>query len=190
MNKLYTRRNNMKKLVIISTLVLVIFGFKGTAMAYTSYSSPIAAKDMWMSYAGGSSTDTFTLKLNAFEPGKISVCSSARLILSFAGDANPFHIYEFAGITESSKNTIFEVKDGSTMVIPISKDGLISLNSTGQLAFTLTRYCGDFTFKTAKLTADCITDTVTPPVPIPAALWLFGTTLIGFLAMKRQLVQI
>ncbi len=176
----------MKKIGILSAMVLVMLGFMGTAMAYTTYSSPVAATDMWMSYAGGSSNDTFTLKLDAFVPSSISNISSAQLILSFANEGNPFDIYEFAGITEGSKSTIFEVKDGSTMIIPISNDGLNNLGSTGQLTFTLTRYCGDFTFKTAKLTADCITKT--PPVPIPATLWLFGPILIGFLVMKRQFV--
>lgn len=179
----------MKKIGIISVMVLVILTTMGTAMAYSTNTSPVAEKDMWMSYAGGSSTDTFTLKLDAIDPGKISGYSSARLILSFAGDGNPFHFFEFAGITENSKNTLFEVKDSSTIIIPISKDGLISLNSTGQLTFTLTRYFGDFTFKTAKLTADCITKALTPAVPIPEALWLFGPTLIGFLVMRRQFAQ-
>jgi hypothetical protein len=169
-------------------MVLVILGFTGTAMAFTSFSSPISAPDMWMSYAGGSSSDTFTLKLNAFNPGNISWCSSAQLNLSFADNGNPFDIYEFAGLTQGGKNTIFEVENDSTMIIPISQDGLDSLSSTGQLTFTLTRYCGDFTFKKAWLTADCKTNT--SPVSIPATLWLFGPTLIGFLVAKRQFVQI
>jgi hypothetical protein len=179
----------MKKIGILSAIVLVILGFMGTAMAYTTYSSPVSAADMWMSYAsGGSSKDTFTLNLNAFDPGNISGCTSAQLNLSFSGDGNPFDSYEFAGITQGSTNTIFEVKNGSTMIIPISQDGLNSLSSTGQMTFILTRYCGDFTFKTAWLTADC--KTKTSPVSIPTTLWLFGPTLIGFLVMKRQFVQI
>jgi hypothetical protein len=180
----------MKKIATLTTMVLVILGFMGTAMAFSTYSSAVTAKDMWMSYAGGSSTDTFTLKLNAFDPRNISECSSARLILSFANEGNPFDTYEFAGITEGSRNTVFEVKKGSAMVIPISKDGLNGLSSTGQLVFTLTRYCGDFTFKSARLTADFITTAPNSPVPIPTTLWLFGPTLIGFMFMRRQSVQI
>ncbi len=180
----------MKKIVTLTTMALVILGFMGTAMAFSTYSSAVTAKDMWMSYAGGSSQDTFTLKLNEFDPRNITECSSARLILSFANEGNPFDTYEFAGITESSKKTVFEVKRGSTMVIPISKDGLNGLSSTGQLVFTLTRYCGDFTFKTARLTAEFITTAPKPPVPIPTTLWLFGPTLIGFLVMRKQFVHI
>lgn len=178
----------MKKIGFSLATVLVILGFMGTAMGYDTYSSPVSATDMWMSYAGGSNSDTFTLKLAAFDPGNISGCSSARLILSFANEGNPFDIYEFAGIKEGSKSTIFQVKDGSSMIIPISNDGLNSLSSSGQLTFTLTRYCGDFTFKTARLSADC--KTKTSPVSIPTTLWLFGPTLIGFLVMKRQFIQI
>jgi hypothetical protein len=179
----------MKKTGFLLATVLVIFGFMGTAMAYDTYSSPTLEKNMWMSYGGGSNKDTFTLKLNAFNPSSISGFSSARLILSFAGDSNPYDMYEYAGITESSKSTVFEVINGSTMIIPISKDGLNSLSSTGQLVFTLTRYCGDFTIKTAGLTADLVTTAPKPPVPIPATMWLFGPTLIGYLFMKKQFVH-
>lgn len=175
----------MKKIGIFIATVLVSLGITGTSMAFTLYSSPLTA-NMWMSYAGGSSSNTFTLKLDGYKPSSMSGCSSAQLVLSFAGDGNPFDSYMFAGIMQGSKKTIFEVKDGSAMIIPISDDGLVSLNTTGQLTFTLTRYCGDFTFKTAKL----IGDSPTPAVPIPAALWLFGPTLIGFQFMRRQFVQI
>ena len=177
----------MKKIGILLVMVSVILCFMGTAIAYTTYSSPVTAANMWMSYSGGSSNDTFTLMLDSFNSGNISSCSSAQLILSFSNDGNPFDNYEFAGITESGKSTIFEVENGSPMIITISKDGLNTLSSTGQLTFILTRYCGDFTFKTAKLSADCTAKT--PPVPIPATLWLFGPTLIGFLFMRRQFVQ-
>jgi hypothetical protein len=175
----------MKKIKVLIATVLVMLCIAGSSSAFTLYSSPLTA-NMWMSYAGGSSSNTFTLKLDGYDPSGASGCSSAQLILSFTGDGNPFDSYMFAGITQGSKKTIFEVNDGSAMIIPISDDGLVSLNTTGQLTFTLTRFSGDFTFKTARLKAD----SPTPAVPIPAALWLFGPTLVGFQVMRRQFVRI
>jgi len=176
----------MNKIGVLLLMALLSIGFRGTAMAFTVNSSPLSA-NMWMSYAGGSSSDTFTLKLNAFDPSGINKCSSAQLIVSFAGSDNPFDSYAFAGISESNKNTIFQVTDSLPMIIPISADGLIGLNSTGQLTFTLTRYSGDFTFKTAML---AVTTSTTPPVPVPSACWLFGTTLIGLHVVRRQIIRI
>ena len=175
----------MKKIGVMLLTLLLSIGFTGRAMAFTVNSSPVSA-NMWMSYAGGSSTDTFTLKLNAFNPAGANKCSSAQLTIFFVGSDNPFDSYSFAGVSENNKNTVFQVSDIMPMIIPISQDGLIRLNSTGQLTFTLTRYCGDFTFKTAMLTA-----TTSPaPVSIPGAFWLFGSASIGFLIMKRKLVTI
>ncbi|HVN72510.1 MAG TPA: hypothetical protein VMU10_10870 [Desulfomonilia bacterium] len=135
--------------------------------------------DEWMSFANNKSADTFTLKSSDFKPGSGFMITEAILSLSFKDADGPFHLFNYAMISDGASSSWHEVKNG-TMLIPLSKDGINKLNTSGQLTFTLTRLFGCFTFSSAKLTAE------TSQVPIPATLWLFGPALIGYLVIRKQ----
>jgi hypothetical protein len=45
---------------------------------------------------------------------------------------------------------------------------------------------GDFYFKNARLDLDYKTADCPPPVPLPAAAWLFGSALLGFVSLSNR----
>jgi len=77
-------------------------------------------------------------------------------------------------------------------------DGFLSLGRGGNISFNLTSllalggstvylYVGEVGNNGEKLTGSIeISDISIPAVPIPAAIWLFGTALIGFVGMSRR----
>lgn len=175
----------MKRCFIVVFAAVVILGLTGNGHACPAYSLTSSTKkvDTWMSFtSGGTDEIDFILALDGFDLSADMDIVSATLFLNFEDDTDLFDLYEFAGIFDGYTNTLCEIKTGN-VVINVSSDGLISLNSKGELTFTLTRMYGDFTCKSAMLAAVC--DTV--PVPIPNTLWLFGPTLIGFIGVHRKI---
>ncbi len=55
----------------------------------------------------------------------------------------------------------------------------------GQFSATVKAACGDFWYKNAKL----VVDYDLKPVPVPAAIWLFGSALMGLTGMKRKSIR-
>jgi hypothetical protein len=52
----------------------------------------------------------------------------------------------------------------------------------GKFSATVKAACGDFWYKNAKI----VVDYDLKPVPVPAAIWLFGSALMGLTGMKRK----
>jgi hypothetical protein len=172
----------MKKGGSIVLAAIMVLGFLGNAGAFSILESDIYSPDTWMSYTEGAQGQDFTLSMVDYAPGAGYAITSAILSLTFVDDGGPFDLEEFATLTYGGKTAFYEVETGTT-VIPISLDGINTLNAGGELTFSLQRYFGDFTFTSAKLTAEAT------PVPIPGSLWLMGPALLGFLAMKRTFVR-
>lgn len=58
-------------------------------------------------------------------------------------------------------------------------------NADGVFSAKIKAVCGDFWYKNAKI----VIDYDLKPVPVPAAIWLFGSALLGLTGMKRKSVK-
>lgn len=171
----------MKKAISLTVTLLVVFCLTGNALAFTDYSlnSETFHADMWMSYTKSASSSSFTLQLTDLEDARLT---SAILVLNFEDDGGAFDLFEYASISYGNESTWCEVESGDVLV-KLSSDGLTALNANGHIEFTLSRMYGDFTFRSASLTA---TTKCTTPVPVPSTIWLIGPTLIGFVGVQRR----
>jgi hypothetical protein len=57
-------------------------------------------------------------------------------------------------------------------------------NADKKFSATIKAVCGDFWYKNAKI----VIDYDLKPVPVPAAIWLFGSALLGLTGMRRKSV--
>jgi len=134
----------------------------------------------------GDSSDswTFDILADGYDPATENVVS-ADIELNLRDDAGGYHTFghsmdgaEFAQL-EAGGEVIanWEVDTGS---ISFAVTSLISLNAYGTLDVTLSATSGDFYFDDATLTAN------TTVVPVPAALWLFGSGLLALAGAARK----
>jgi hypothetical protein len=128
--------------------------------------------------------------------------------------SNFTHDYEFRAVGDSfvsiaatTENTLIDVITSFTMAIynatdfnsgggPLAFINSSSVEPSGSVAFSmamgndylirLTGTSGDDGNYTMQLAAAPIPSAKLPAVPIPAAIWLFGTALIGFVGMSRK----
>lgn len=170
----------MRKIVSVWIGIVVIMGLSSNAMAYMASSSAYNAGNLWMApyWEKGVSMSTFSLVLYPKEQG--GTLTDACLVLSFSDDAGRCNGWDFARVSDGSAWSYFDVNTGN-YIIPISQDGLTALNTKGELTFTLERLFGDFTFRSARLVAE-----ESNPVPIPGAVWLFGSALLILFGWRRR----
>jgi len=80
-------------------------------------------------------------------------------------------------LVDGSITSIWEVDTGSQI---ISLTALTTLSNTGLLSMELKAIAGDFYFDSAQLDAHDM-----PAVPVPAAVWLFGSGLLGLIGVAK-----
>ncbi len=124
---------------------------------------------------------TFDITSDGYLPGTSDPIQSASIAMSLRDDTDTIWwspIFEFATILVDNDFTAFwEVDTGTTS---IQVESVITLTQTGTLDVTLIALVGDFYFEDATLTAD------TTVVPVPAAVWLFGSGLVGLAGVARR----
>lgn len=124
---------------------------------------------------------TFDITDSGFIPGTQTI-TSASIDLELKDDPNDpnaqqFRL-EFAQLTTGGTTSdVFQVVGGTTTLEVLS---LVTLNLNGTLDVILTATQGDFLFIDATLNADHAV------VPVPAAIWLFGSGLLGLVGMARR----
>lgn len=128
---------------------------------------------------------TFDLRDDGFNPLTEEVVS-ATVTLNLHDDNNisffNFIVFEFASLY--SGDTLIDLWEVDTGTRVIMIESLIQLNDNGLLSMVLEAEWGDFYFDNATLTAE----TDVSAVPVPAAVWLFASGLIGLVGISRRKV--
>ncbi|MDH5614231.1 MAG: hypothetical protein OEY35_04280, partial [Gammaproteobacteria bacterium] len=167
-----------KQGVLIATLSL-IWAVSGTANAVSVYSDVYDPADMTLN-AGDSHIWLFDITDDGFDVDLQDILS-ATITLSVADDGlqDRQNAEEAAFAMADMDNLAFTVANGVTTAYGVSFDltSFTELDTAGTLEACLTGTNGDFKFFSATLEVTA-TDPVSA-VPVPAAVWLFGTGLIG-----------
>jgi hypothetical protein len=127
--------------------------------------------------SGGTATGDFGTTIS-FPPPTGIAGSSSEIDLSFATVNNFFTIGGWQ-------------LDLSTLVVTDQTDSLLSMNGSGVLTgngYDATGAIWSFSGESPTSYSMTITSTGIPAVPVPAAFWLFGSGLIGLVAIARRKV--
>ncbi|NOX09133.1 MAG: VPLPA-CTERM sorting domain-containing protein [Gammaproteobacteria bacterium] len=196
---------DIKKLAssLVAALSLLTAG-SAAATTVTHYSDVYNAGEITLSTSGTNNDSwIFNITTDGFNPVSQDV-SSATIILEWEEDEDDDKSHDtdndgeddepeehksgtvtLANLTVGTEN--FSSVTSET-AITVGLTSIITLSATGELSATLEVTSGEIEFKKATLDASAIEATVTPPtaVPIPAAMWLFGSGLIGLFAIARR----
>jgi hypothetical protein len=182
----------MKKIIFGLTVFLILFGMAGGAGAamvdtqwtdvWTPEGGSVYFASPWAD-SGGYSIFSYQHSIleDGFIPGQDSV-SDYNLTIGLRDDRDRWWseaaIINLPGLTS---DRIVEV-DFSDIIAGSSFAGLFSLNENGILNVTIARWWGDFFLTGSTLVADGQTPA---SAPIPAAVLLLGSGLIGLLGLRR-----
>ncbi len=124
---------------------------------------------------------TFDITDDGFNPALENI-TAATVSLDLRDDAGYFLSYDLIWEVAqlSTGNTVIDTWEVQTGTEVLTITSLTSLNNSGTLSMTLEAVFGDFYFDQATLNADAA-----PEVPVPAAVWLFGSGLIGLAGVAR-----
>jgi len=163
-------------------IVLTLSGMSLASAAAVTYTDIYDANGILLSNYGGTPSDSwiFDITDDGFDPA-LEVITLATVSLNLRDDIGKKYKYdkwwEFARL--SSGNTVIDTWEVDTGTEVIMLTSLIQLNATGMLSMTLEAKKGDFYFDLATL------DVKASPVPVPAAVWLFGSGLISLAGFAR-----
>ncbi len=193
----------MKKLNLFGSACLLALSATATqaSTVFTDSYAPNGVDGITLCTPGGapcgsnpvSDTWTFDLTADGFDPATQNILSGT-VTLNLLDDTDPGGggggggggptagpvTVEFAQLTTGGvASDLFQVFDGATTLDVLS---LVTLNQDGTLEVTLEATTGDFIFVDATLNA--VEDHAA--VPVPAAVWLFGSGLLGLVGVARR----
>jgi len=124
----------------------------------------------------------FDITDDGFDPSLESI-TSATVSLDLRDDTG-FKKYKADFFWEwarlSAGGTVIDVWEVDTGTEVVTLTSFTELNTSGTLSMTLEAKLGDFYFDQATLNADAVS-----VIPVPAAVWLFGSGLIGLAGFAR-----
>jgi hypothetical protein len=177
----------MKKHIACWVAFLILFGMAGGAGAamvdaqWTDVWSPDGGP-VYFGNNGGYSTYSYQHNIiddEGFIPGQ-DIINDYALTIGLSDDGDRRSEWAFINLPGLASDRIVEV-DFNDITMGSSFAGLFSLNANGILNVTIQRLWGDFYLTDSTLAADG----QTPSVPIPAAVLLLGSGLIGLLGYRR-----
>jgi hypothetical protein len=171
----------MKKIIVLSTILLV--------MLFLGGGSPVFAATWTDTYSDSegdflmnSDNSVYSYTHNITDDESGGFVPYADIVGSYSLEISLYD-YPVDNAAEKVKITIAGDELNGTYAIGDitlgwSVKGVDSLNDDGTLAITLTRQNGDFYFHKSVLEAN--------PVPLPSALVLLGSGLVGLWGIKRK----
>lgn len=133
---------------------------------------------------GGWGQDTLSWSFNitddGYVPGISDPITSAYVDLTLLDDKyDPWHYrYEYAKLFIGDQYVDYWEVDSGTSSFQV--ESLVTLTDLGTLDVTLKAVYGDFVFQRSELTA------YANPVPVPAAVWLFGSGLLALVGASKH----
>ncbi len=181
----------MKKVIRTCMLATALsLSYSGIASAATVWdhssfydAGGIKLSGSYSSHWGNTKSDSWTFDLTpGFDPAT-ETATSGEIWLNLRDDKDKkwwwkSSTLEFAQLTTGDEvSGVWQVISGTATYELTS---LASINADGTLNVTLTATKGDFYFDDATLVIHDI-----PAVPVPAAVWLFGSGLLGLVGVAR-----
>ena len=175
----------MKKLLVISCAMLLVFGVAGAASAIP-YTDLYDAGGYYMDPRGSNSSFSwiFDITDDGFIPETQDVTSA--LVILYLSDDSRWDWFERAVLDVGENRFRWEVDSGD---ISFTITSLITLSEYGTVDATFRSRRGDFYFNTATLFAEGTEPNTNPNsahASEPASMFMFGTGLIGVAFLSRK----
>jgi len=186
-------RKKMKKILRTCMLTTALsLAHSGMALSATlwDHTDLYNANGIELKAGGPISTDNweFDILADGYDPATESVIS-AIVTLKFRDDYDGSHSdggheskseFNEAELKLSADGSVIKTWEVDTGTQVIALSSLTTLSNTGLLSMTLEVTDGKLEFDTAQLDVHDI-----PTVPVPAAVWLFGSGLLGLVGVAR-----
>jgi hypothetical protein len=177
-----------KMITIRSSLLAIALAISHSGIASaaaTTYSDIYDAGSIKLGAFGWSSTNsdswTFDITDDGYNPALENI-TAATVSLDLRDDKGYFLSYDifWEKARLSSGGTIIDTWEVDTGTEVLTITSLTELNNSGILSLTLKAVLGDFYFDQATLNAQAVST-----IPVPAAVWLFGSGLLGLAGFAR-----